>query len=140
MSPLSSIVVHLRLKRRDTTKGEFIQRNVRILKHGTTIRAKSPGTLCLFLFCTKHSSPPPPKQYWFLGEVHGKTSRVQWLNGKTSRVQWLNGKTSRVQWLHVSQEQNNIVIWGKGVRSTRNDLNTVSTICFTIFYERPTDF
>ena len=32
-----------------------------------TILAKSPGTLCIFLIWTKHSSPPPFKECWGKG-------------------------------------------------------------------------
>ena len=95
-----------------------------IRKPGVTIVAKSPGTLCTFLLCTKLSSPSSPQtMLFFVRSTCG------------------SGKISRAQQRLVSHRRNNIVLGGVGVCVLRKDEEIERTKVFHhIFVSVPRTF
>ena len=90
----------------------------------TTIVAKSPGTLCTFLFCTKLSCPSSPQTMLFFVRSTCGSERI-----------------SRAQRRLVSHRRNNIVLGGVGVRVLRKDEEIERTKVFHhIFVSVPRTF
>ena len=94
------------------------------MQYDVTIVAKSPGTLCTFLLCTKLSSPSfPQTMLFFVRSTCG------------------SGKISRAQQQLVSHRRNNIVLGGVGVRVLRKDEEIERTKVFHhIFVSVPRTF